>query len=206
MQRILKEIPLFFVVAFFFLTSSHCSVQTAWADLEGAGAAYLRGDYATAYQEFSKLAQEGSAEAQFNLGNLYYTGKGVPQSYAQALVWYRKAADQGIAFAQASLGVMYYKGQGVAHDYAEAFKWYQRAANQGDAKAQLNLGALYYRGDGVTQDYVQAYKWFNLSAEQGDQIAVQARDGVAEKMTPEQILEAKRLSKKWKPKKEPNQH
>jgi TPR repeat protein len=32
-------------------------------------------------------------EVQFNLGNMYATGDGVPQDLATAASWYRKAAD-----------------------------------------------------------------------------------------------------------------
>jgi uncharacterized protein len=204
MPRTFIKVYMVFVVAFIFSISCPCLVQTSWANLASAEAAFFRGDYAEAFKEFNRLAQDGSAEAQFGLGNLFYMGRGVPQSYAQAAKWYRKAADQGYMFAQASLGVMYEKGQGLSRDYVQAIKWYRRAADQGDTKAQLNLGILYYFGDGVPQDYVQAYMWVNLSAEQGEEIAIEAREGVAKVMTPEQIAKAQRLSGEWKPKKEPN--
>ena len=40
-------------------------------------AAYQRGDYAAAYRGFRRLAEQGDAHAQANLGYLYETGKGV---------------------------------------------------------------------------------------------------------------------------------
>ena len=55
-------------------------------------------------------------------------------------------------------------------------------------------------GQGVTQDYVQAHMWFNLAAAQGDEIPRKNRDAVAERMTSEQIAEAQRLAREWKPK------
>ena len=70
--------------------------------------AYNAGDYATALQEFRPLAEQGHAQAQFNLGLMYDNGKGVPQDYAEAVKWYRLAAEQGYAYAQFNLGVMYY--------------------------------------------------------------------------------------------------
>jgi TPR repeat protein len=66
------------------------------------------------------LAEEGDAEAQFDLGEKYEFGNWVPQDHAQAAYWYRKAADQGHDEAQFKLGYMYDKGQGVPQDYAEA--------------------------------------------------------------------------------------
>jgi uncharacterized protein len=52
-------------------------------------------------------------EVQFNLGNTYATGDGVPQDDAVAVYWYREAADQGDAKAQYNLGVMYENGRGA---------------------------------------------------------------------------------------------
>ena len=57
-------------------------------------------------------AEQGHAQAQFNLGAMYATGEGVLQDDAEAVKWYRMAAEQGHAMAQSNLGVMYDKGQG----------------------------------------------------------------------------------------------
>ena len=42
-----------------------------------------------------KTAEQGNADAQFNLGLMYYAGKGVPKDDAKAEKWCRKAANQG---------------------------------------------------------------------------------------------------------------
>ena len=101
---------------------------------------------------YQKAAQQGDAEAQFNLGVMYKNGDGVTQDYEKAVEWYQKAADQGYASAQFNLGVMYKNGDGVTQDYEKAVEWYQKAAQQGDAQAQFNLGEMYRRGHGVTQN------------------------------------------------------
>ena len=66
----------------------------AWAGVNEGVAAYNRGDFATALREWRPLAEQGVAEAQFNLGLMYYDGEGVPQDYAEAVKWYRKAAEE----------------------------------------------------------------------------------------------------------------
>ena len=96
--------------------------------LEDAFSAHKRGDYATALREFRVLAEQGDADAQFNLGAMYYNGYGVPQDDVQAANWYRKAAEQGIARAQFNLGVLYGTGQGVPQDFVQAANWYRKAA------------------------------------------------------------------------------
>ena len=47
-----------------------------------------------------ELAEQGDAEAQFNLGVMYANGEGVPQDYAEAVKWYPKAAEQGDEYAK----------------------------------------------------------------------------------------------------------
>ena len=49
----------------------------AWAGLDEGNAAYERGDYATALQEYHPLAKRGDARAQFKLGVMYAKGEGV---------------------------------------------------------------------------------------------------------------------------------
>ena len=90
-------------------------------------------------EELMYGAEQGDANAQVNLGMMYYRGEGVPQDYKTVAKWFRLAAEQGHAGAQFFLGGMYYKGEGVPQDYKTASKWYRLAAEQGDADAQYNL-------------------------------------------------------------------
>jgi TPR repeat protein len=74
-------------------------------------------------------ALKGDADAQFDLGKNYETGRiGLPKDFSQAQYWYRKAADQGDPFAEASLGILFNFGKGVERDYVQAYNWYERAA------------------------------------------------------------------------------
>jgi TPR repeat protein len=116
------------------------------------------------------------------------------------LGWYRKAAEQGNAIAQYNLGDMYRVGEGVPPDSTAAAGWYRKAAEQGYALAQNNLGVMYDNGEGVGQDDVSAYMWFNLAAANGFKEAVRNRNMVARHMTPEQVAEAQKLVREWKPK------
>ena len=108
-----------------------CLPTPVRADFETVKDAYNRGDYATVLNELRPLAEQGDANAQFNLGVLYYNGEGVSQDYVQARQWFEKAAAQGYVYAQHSLGVLYYKGQGVLQDYVQAHMWYSLAAENG---------------------------------------------------------------------------
>ncbi len=108
----------------------------AWAGFDEGVAAYERGDYETALREFRPLAEQGDADAQYNLGLMYDEGRGVPEDDAEAVKWYRKAAEQGDAEAQFNLGFMYGQGHGVAQDYVQAHMWSNLAAAQGDETAR----------------------------------------------------------------------
>jgi len=169
------------------------------ADFNAGVKAYEGADYATALRIFRQLADQGDGDAQYSLGVMHYTGQGVPHDHGEAMKWFRKAADQGIASAQHNLGFMYYNGQVVPEDYKEAVRWYRKSADQGNASAQSNLGVMYATGYGVPEDYVQAHMWFNLAAAQGYDKAKKNRDVFAKKMSVEQIAQAQKLARDWKP-------
>jgi TPR repeat protein len=101
-----------------------------------------KGDYATAFAELKPFAEQGDANAQYNLGVMYYKGKGIPQDYKQAFNLYSKAAEQGNIMAQHNLGLMYFVGKGVPQDDKFAYIWSSLAANRGDSNAIKNRDIL----------------------------------------------------------------
>ncbi len=107
--------------------------------------------FGSEFQRFLIAADQGNADAQYNLGVLYYKGYGVEQNYEEAMKWYLKAANQGYASAQYAIGRLYEKSQGVEQNYEEAMKWYLKAANQGHAAAQCAIALLYEKGYGTEQ-------------------------------------------------------
>jgi TPR repeat protein len=180
-----------------FLLCTAVSAPVMAQDLDKGLAAYNAGDYETALQEWLPLAaDQGVADAQFNLGFMYANGRGVIQDYAEAAGWFRLAADQGVADAQYNLGFLYNTGRGVIQDYAEAVNWYRLAADQGDADAQYNLGFLYDNGRGVIQDAVLAHMWYNIGGANGNELGSDNRGLIEEKMTREQIAEAQALARR----------
>jgi TPR repeat protein len=139
--------------------------------LEDARATYLSGDYATAFKGFRVLADQGSPVAQTNLGVMYGSGEGVPQSFTEAFKWFHKAADQGDAGAQYNLGLLYRDGKGVPRNYVLAYMWFELAISA-----------------------------FPTSKYESRKSAYQAREFVAFKMTTAQIAKAQKLAQEWKPK------
>ena len=87
-----------------FLLAGIGAVPTAAQSLSDARAAYERGDYDAAHRGFLGFAEQGDADAQFYLAQMYKNGQGVPQDYVEAVKWLRRSAEQGLAIAQLFLG------------------------------------------------------------------------------------------------------
>ena len=133
---VMKHLPRFFLVAFIaaiFLVMTGCAGPNYQKGVKN----YKPENAAAAVKELKPLAEQGNAEAQFNLGSLYYQGWGVPQDYKEAAKWFRKAAGQRHVYAQVTLGTIYAEGvQGVIEkDYPQALMWFIFAAAQGDLEA-----------------------------------------------------------------------
>jgi hypothetical protein len=165
-----------------------------WGIAGCAGPNYQKGvknykpeNAAAAVKELKPLAEQGNAEAQFNLASLYYQGWGVPQDYKEAAKWFRKAAEQRHVYAQVTLGTIYAEGvQGVIEkDHPQALMWFIFAAAQGDMEAMEfrdNLAAKMtpvqiieaqkmareFRPEDV---YTKLLREFKALAEQGDAAA-----------------------------------
>jgi TPR repeat protein len=145
---------------------------------------------------YRKAADQGYAKAQDELGGWYSVGFGVSLDYSEAEKWYTKAADQGDTDAQDDLAELY---DIYLEDYGKAAIWYRKIADRGEVFAQYRLGRMYLQGRGVPQDYALAHMWFNLASRNGYLDAITARDELAAKMPPDQIAEAQRLARDWKP-------
>ena len=126
------------------------------ADFGRGVEAYKAGDYPTALGEFSELAEQGDARAQYNLGVMYANGDGVPQDQAEAVRWYRLAAEQGHASAQFNLGARYYNGEGVPANNVTAHMWFNIAAAIGYDGAREARGMV--EGRMTPQDISEAQR------------------------------------------------
>jgi len=151
----------------------------------------------TSFQVYQPKANQGDADAQFNLALLYYTGLGIPQDRRYAIFWYTKAAEQGHIQAQYFLGKLYNFGDGieVRQDFKLAVYWLTKAAEQGHIQAQYLLGHMYEYDDEPPQDYKLAFFWYTKAAEQNHHFAKEDRDKMLEKMSQSQIEEAQKFSK-----------
>jgi cell division septation protein DedD len=135
----------------------------ARADVRSGVEAWQRGDFAAAVKQWRALADRGDADAQFNMGQAYKLGRGVPADLKIAQSWYQKAAAQGHEVAQANLGLILFQGG----DRKGAMPWIKKAAAAGDARAQYVLGTTLFNGDLIGRDWPQAYALMTRAAAQG---------------------------------------
>jgi TPR repeat protein len=126
---------------------------------------------ASSFEAIPRAAILQNANAHYDLGLKYKTGRGVEPNDEEAVKYFQVAADQGHVTAQCKLGFMYLTGDGVERNYKEAVKYFQLAVVQGHATAQCNLGFMYQNGRGVAQSEANAIKYYRLSADQGNATA-----------------------------------
>lgn len=125
----------------------------ALADVKDGVDAWGRGDYNSAVTEWRGPANAGDADAQFNMGQAYKLGRGVPMDLAKAEQFYKRAADQGHLQASDNYGLILFQNQ----RRKEALPYLQASANRGEPRAQYVLGTGHFNGDFVDKDWIKAY-------------------------------------------------
>lgn len=135
----------------------------ASADIKSGIDAWASGRYDAAVKEWRPLAEKGDADAQYNMGQAYKLGRGVPSDLKLAQTWYEKAAQQGHQPAQANLGLILFQNG----ERAAAMPWIKKAAEYGDARAQYVLGTTLFNGDLVGKDWPRAYALMLRASAQG---------------------------------------
>lgn len=139
----------------------------AFADVKDGVDAWQRGDYPAAVTEWRPLALAGDADAQFNLGQAYKLGRGVPADLTQAEDWYRRAAKQGHLQAEDNLGLILF----TANRRDEAMPYIIHSAARGEPRAQYVLGTAHFNGDLAAQDWPRAYALTKRASDAGLGIA-----------------------------------
>ena len=80
-----------------------------------------------------------------------------------------------------------------------ALFWFSRRQSKEMFRPLRNLVKCMHEAQGVPQDFVQAYMWFHLAATNGEEPSAEKREILAMKMTSDQITEAQKLAREWKP-------
>lgn len=145
------------------ILGAQAGIGAAPTDVKAGIDRWSRGDYAGAIAQWRPLADAGNADAQFNLGQAYKLGRGVPANASTAQSWYQKAARQGHEQAQVNVGLLLYNGG----RRQEALPWIRKAVELGDPRAQYILGTELFNGDLVAKDWPRAYALMLRAADGG---------------------------------------
>lgn len=135
----------------------------AAADVRAGVDAWMRGDYATAIKEWRQPAIDGDADAQFNMGQAYKLGRGVPPDLKVAEDWYRRAAQQGHLQAEENYGLILFQNG----DRQKALPLIQKSADRGDPRAQYILATALFNGDITKKDWPRAYALMTRASQAG---------------------------------------
>ena len=197
MNKIIREVLLALAIV---------ALGNSWAAAEVGSRAshHAWRDDSAMLKDWMALAEQGSAVAQFKVGEMLRDGRGSWRLFDDAAAWFRLAAAQGNADAQYALARLHYQGFIIPRDTGEMMHWLTRLAGQGHARAQITLGAVYEFGlDDVRPDLAEALKWYELAAELGgaevQAMSDQVRARIRRKMTETEIAEAETLAQAWRP-------
>jgi cell division septation protein DedD len=139
----------------------------AWAQSNPVKAgvdAWTAGNYQQAVKDWQAPAARGDADAEFNLGQAYKLGRGVPEDMAKAQDWYRKAAEQGHFQAQDNYGLLLFQ----SGKQSAAVPWLEKSVSRGEPRAELVLGTMLFNGDGgQPKDWPRAYALITRASDQG---------------------------------------
>ncbi len=171
--------------------------------MEALAMSYLNGDFnidpdaEQAVYWFTKLAELGNTNAQFNLALHCAKGFGMDRSFEKAIYWFEKAAEggdtdalpmieklkkavaaekpaaEGDAQAQADLAATYiFLGgsldqAGPENDYALALEFAEKAAAQDNGDGVWALALCYEHGRGVEADKAKAVELYRKGADLG---------------------------------------
>jgi len=142
----------------------------ALADVKAGADAWSRGDFAAAVREWQAPAAKGDPDAEFNLGQAYRLGRGVPRDLVKAEDLFGKAAAQGHVQAADNYGLLLFdKGE-----REKAMPYVRAASDRGDARAQYLMGIAHFNGDLAPKDWKRAYALMTLAQGAGLPQASQA--------------------------------
>lgn len=122
------------------------------------------------FSERLKLANQGDAKAQYEVGVTYALplhGQATQDDVA-AFQWFLKSAQQGYLPAQEQVAALYSSGKGVEKNPQQAFHWRQKAAEQGSRASMMALAGSYEEGEGVAADPKKALEIYLHVAKKTD--------------------------------------
>lgn len=114
-----------------------------------------------------KLADSGNAQAQFKVGNMYESGRGVSLDLTAAMQWYEKSAANNYKPAKNRLTYLQVKRGGFRPEHKSWLNEVKTDADAGDGEASMMLGEMYEYGVGMPKNLVQAQSEYKRASVKG---------------------------------------
>ncbi len=162
--------------------AGNAEAQHDLAAIYTAGYAGVGQDFDKAAAWLREAADNGVANARYNLGVLNHQGLGRERDLPRALYWYKEAAKLGHAEAQYNLGIAYIEGIGTQNNTPLAAAFFERAANNGIVEAAYNLGLIHDNGLLGEAKADEAFMWYKVAADQGNNEAKLAMKQLADNL------------------------
>jgi TPR repeat protein len=172
----------------------------------------------------NEAAREGSSSAIYHLAEKCIDGKNEGMESNEILKYLYGLSEKGDCHSNLLLGRLFLHGDTKIRNYDKSLVYLNMALQECkhripkkksplafppevedilykylrcDTPAMGFLGELYEGGLGVPKDYATAYMWYNLQSARGGKDADEKRKSLEDRMTPEQIAEAQKLSREW---------
>lgn len=143
-------------------TSAAMAVPAS-ADVKAGVDAWSEGDFNRAVNEWQLPAQNGDADAIFNLAQAYRLGRGVAADVSRARELYAQAAQKGHIKAADNYGLLLFQ-QG---EQKTAMPLIRAASDRGDPRAQYVMGLAHFNADYAEKDWPRAYALLTLAQSAG---------------------------------------
>ncbi len=104
------------------------------------------------FNVIEEQAENGNAEVQYQLSEMYSTGNGVFANIDKSTYWLKRSAESGNVNAQYELAEAYYNScwrRDIQQDYKKAYYWYEKNRDNGNKEAQYKLNEMYRNGQGT---------------------------------------------------------
>ncbi|KAF8945228.1 hypothetical protein BGZ47_003057 [Haplosporangium gracile] len=123
-----------------------------------------------AFQHYQKAASKGLAEAQYNVGQAYFTGLGVPKNDALAVEYWKMSGQQGFGLAQLSLGAYFFQDETPQPPSST-----EAEGSEVERSASSSSRAVKHVWDPSKKDLMQAQKWFTLASRRPGQLGLEGQ-------------------------------
>jgi TPR repeat protein len=174
------------------------AVKLGWMYLGGDGVAKDR-EQAEAW--FARAVDAGHGPGKIAWASVLIAdaqGGRNPERVFEARALLEEALEDGLVLASYFLARLYIEGIGDHPVEDEpAARYTQIGAESGHARMQAWLALMYLEGRGVEQDLVTAAQWASLAAANGDTMGDQVRLVLEERLSPEELREARERAVDW---------